>query len=145
MFVSALALVAAELGAVPTDRLVANKAAGTLSRSQDAWFHGELQPVCPLVLVALLAILPGHPAVPRLSHRTSVPSRFSRTCRCRNPTVFQLLVPVDRLADAQDVAVGVTNVHLADGPGLVLRRADDVQAVAQARGMDGVDSVDPDC
>ena len=51
---------------------------------------------------------------------------------------------VDALADAQDVAVGVADVHLADVPRLILRGAGDLQAVAEAGGVDGVDVVDPD-
>ena len=51
---------------------------------------------------------------------------------------------VDALADAQDVAVGVADVHLADVPELVLRGASYFHAVAEAGGVDGVDVVDPD-
>ena len=51
---------------------------------------------------------------------------------------------VDRLAHAQDVAIGVADVHLAHAPGLVLRRTDHVEAVAQADGVRRVDVVDPD-
>jgi hypothetical protein len=62
MFVGAVAMVATELGAVPTDRLFAIEAGGTLARPRHAWFHAELQPIGSLVLVALLAIFPGHSA-----------------------------------------------------------------------------------
>src|SRR5437879_4520423 len=58
-----LALVAAEPGAVAADRLFTNETVCALSRSRDARFHAQFQPICALVLVALLAILPGHAVV----------------------------------------------------------------------------------
>jgi hypothetical protein len=53
-------------------------------------------------------------------------------------------VLVDALADAQDVAVGVADVHLANVPRLVLGWAGDLQAVAEAGLVDLIDVVDPD-
>ncbi len=54
------------------------------------------------------------------------------------------LRPVRRRADPEDVAVRMTNVHLADAPGLVLRGPDDFDPVRLTVRELGVDFRDPD-
>jgi hypothetical protein len=74
----ALTLIAAELGTVATNQLVADKAVCRLAHPHDARLHTKLQPVCPLVAVALFAIFPGHSPLPGFSHSTPVLGAFSR-------------------------------------------------------------------
>jgi hypothetical protein len=76
--------------------------------------------------------------------RAARPRPLVRRPRRRGVSLALRSVRVDPLADTQDVAVGVADVHLAHVPGLVLGRADHVEAVALAGGVDLVDVVDPE-
>jgi hypothetical protein len=54
------------------------------------------------------------------------------------------LLSFDAFADSEYVAVGVTDVHFADVPGLVGRGPRDFDSLLDAAGVNGVDIVDPD-
>src|ERR1700694_2829203 len=59
-------------------------------------------------------------------------------------TLRPLLRLLYALADSEDVAIWVTNVHLSDTPRLVSRRPGDVEILFQAMLVDRIDVVDPD-